>query len=91
MPSRGIGVGKAVATHICFDEICPVGDKVLLAPVAVPCRPPLLDPDKVLCRVEALLEAGGGQEVIHSHALAQVKRHHLQVTRWDDSLMLMPT
>ena len=74
-------------THICLDEIRPVGDEVLLAAHVRRRRPPLLDPDKVLGRVEALLEAGGGQKVLHSHPLSKVERHYLQGTRWGNHVM----
>ena len=56
-------------------------DEVLLAAVVrVPVSPlpPLLDADEVLDRVEAALEAGRRQEVLHRHALPQVERHHLK-------------
>ncbi len=52
-------------------------DKVL-------CRwhvPPLLDPEKVLDRVEALLEAAGRQEVVHGHGVAEVERDHLGMAK----------
>ena len=62
-------------------------DEVLLATHVRRPRPPLLDPDKVLGRVEALLEAGGGQKVLHSHPLSKVERHYLQGTEQDGETM----
>lgn len=60
-------------THVALDEIWSVWHEVL--------RPrhvfPLFDPDEVLHRVQALLEAAGGQKVVHGHGIAEVKRHHL--------------
>ena len=60
-------------THICFDDIRAVRDKVLLVGHVLP----LLDPGEVLAGVEALFRAGRREEVLHRHRLAQVEGHQL--------------
>ena len=62
-----------IITHICFDEIGSMGDKVL-------CRrhfSTFLYPDEVLDRVQPLLLAGGRQELLDRHRVAQKQGSHL--------------
>ncbi len=64
----------ASATYVGLDEVRPVRHEV----PHVRHVPALLDPDKVLDWVEALLQARGRQEVLHRHGVAQVESHELK-------------
>ena len=62
-------------THVGLYEVRPVRHEIL----RVGHVPPLFHPDEVLHGVQALLQAGGGQEVLHRHAVAEEKRHRLKL------------
>lgn len=57
----------AEKTHICFNEIGSMRHKVL----GRRHFPPFLDPDEVLHRVQALLDAGRRQELFDRHRIAE--------------------